>query len=75
MFLRPGFMFYTEIPGEELLPDTDALKNALTDEKRKYILVRGLEYRRVKKDYIPENTKEIQEIGDIFLLEKVNWNQ
>ena len=70
-FLRPGFMYYAGKAGTEMLPKTDALQNALQSAGHKYILVRGLEYRRVQKTMpIPDNVSTVKEISDIYLLEK-----
>lgn len=70
-FLRPGFMFYAGKPGKEMLPQTNALADALQDGSHKYILVRGLEYRRVQKTMaIPANVQTVKEISDIYLLEQ-----
>ena len=70
-FLRPGFMYYAGKPGVEMLPQTDALLNAWNDGSHKYILVRGLEYRRVlKTNPLPANVQTVKEISDIYLLEQ-----
>lgn len=70
-FLRPGFMYYAGKPGIEMLPKTGALAEALRSGQHKYILVRGLEYRRVlKTKQIPTNVHTIKEISDIYLLEQ-----
>lgn len=70
-FLRPGFMYYAGKPGTEMLPQTDALQNAWSDGSHKYILVRGLEYRRVlKTNQLPANVQTVKEISDIYLLEQ-----
>ena len=70
-FLRPGFMYYAGKPGIEMLPKTGALSEALRNGQHKYILVRGLEYRRVQKTkQIPTNVTTVKEISDIYLLEQ-----
>ena len=70
-FLRPGFMYYAGKPGIEMLPKTGALSEALRNGQHKYILVRGLEYRRVQKTkQIPTNVTTVEEISDIYLLEQ-----
>lgn len=70
-FLRPGFMYYAGKPGVEMVPKTGALAEALRDGQRKYILVRGLEYRRVlKTKQIPTNVQTIKVTSDIYLLEQ-----
>ncbi len=69
-FLRPGFMYYTGIAGEEMLPKTDALAKALNDAQPKYIVVRGLEYRRLKNSENIANVRIVKENADIFILEK-----
>ena len=70
-FLRPGFMYYAGKPGIEMIPKTDALKNALAEGGHKYILVRGLEYRRVQKEQpVPANVQTVTEVADIYLLEQ-----
>ena len=70
-FLRPGFMYYAGKPGIEMLPKTGALAEALRSGQHKYILVRGLEYRRVLKTrQITTNVHTIKEISDIYLLEQ-----
>lgn len=70
-FLRPGFMYYAGKPGIEMLPKTGAFADALRDPQHKYILVRGLEYRRLQKtNAVPSNLTEVKEIADIYLLEQ-----
>lgn len=70
-FLRPGFMYYADESGIEIVPQTNAFAEALIDGKDKYILVRGLEYRRVQKTVqIPSNVRTVKEISDIYLLEQ-----
>ena len=70
-FLRPGFMYYAGKPGIEMIPQTGALTDALRDGSKKYLLVRGLEYRRVQKaGPLPNNVRTVKEISDIYLLEQ-----
>ena len=69
-FLRPGFMYYTGVPGEEVKPKSGDLARVLNDPGQKYRLVRGLELRRLKDNDKLQNLNEIKEIGDIYLLEK-----
>ncbi len=70
-FLRPGFMYYAHRHGKEMLPQTGAFAEALRDGSHKYIVVRGLEYRRLLKvQAAPANLKVVKEEGDIFLLEQ-----
>lgn len=70
-FLRPGFMYYSGKAGIEMLPKTGALAEALRSGEHKYILVRGLEYRRVQKTkQVPTNIEVVKELGDIYLLEQ-----
>ena len=69
-FLRPGFMYYTGAPGEEVKPKSGDLARVLNDPGQKYLLVRGLELRRLKDKDKLQNLNEIKEIGDIYLLEK-----
>ena len=70
-FLRPGFMYYAGKAGIEMIPKTGALPEALRNGQHKYILVRGLEYRRVlKTNQIPTNVETVKEISDIYLLEQ-----
>ena len=70
-FLRPGFMYYSRTAGVEMIPQTGALPEALRNGQHKYILVRGLEYRRVQKTkQVPTNVETIKEISDIYLLEQ-----
>lgn len=70
-FLRPGFMYYTGKPGIEMLPQTGALSEALRNAEHKYILVRGLEYRRITKtQQVPTNVTVVKELADIYLLEQ-----
>ncbi len=69
-FLRPGFMYYSGKPGVKIEPKSGDLVAALNDAQKKYILVRGLELRRLKGlEEIP-NIHEIKVIKDIYLLEK-----
>lgn len=70
-FLRPGFMYYAGKPGIEMIPKTNAMLEALQNGQSKYILVRGLEYRRVlKTGKLPANITTVQEVSDIYLLEQ-----
>lgn len=70
-FLRPGFMYYAEKPGVEMIPKTKAFAEALETDEHKYFLVRGLEYRRLLKNQEkPANLQEVAEIADIYLLEQ-----
>ena len=69
-FLRPGFMYYTGTLGEEVKPKSGDLTKVLNDPGQKYVLVRGLELRRLKDKDKLQNLNEIKEIGDIYLLEK-----
>ena len=69
-FLRPGFMYYTGAPGEEVKPKSGDLARVLNDPGQKYVLVRGLELRRLKDKDKLQKLNEIKEIGDIYLLEK-----
>lgn len=69
-FLRPGFMYYSGEPGIEVKPKSGDLDAVLNDSQPKYILVRGLEYRRLKNKEQIKNFSEIKEIDDIYLLEK-----
>lgn len=70
-FLRPGFMYYVGKAGIEMVPKTSAFNDAIRNGEAKYILVRGLEYRRLQKTGV--NTSElttVAEISDIYLLEQ-----
>ena len=69
-FLRPGFMYYTGIAGEELLPKTDALQKAVTDATPKYIVVRRLEYKRLQNPEAIQNIRIVSEKDGIMILEK-----
>lgn len=69
-FLRPGMMFYGHRHGIEMVPQTDAFAKALKDGEHKFIIVRGLELRRLQKTQkLPENLATVKEQGDIYLLE------
>lgn len=70
-FLRPGMMYYAHRHGAELLPQTGAFVEALRDGSRKYIMVRGLEYRRLQKNNTSKyNLTVVKESSDIYLLEQ-----
>lgn len=70
-FLRPGFMYYSGTAGIEMLPKTGAFADAIRDGEEKYILVRGLELRRLRKaQTAPDNLQTIAEVSDIYLLEQ-----
>lgn len=70
-FLRPGMMFYGHRHGKEMVPQTGALAAALKDGEHKYIIVRGLELRRLQKiKALPDNLRTVKEQGDIYLLEQ-----
>ncbi|MCD7874058.1 MAG: glycosyltransferase family 39 protein [Acidaminococcaceae bacterium] len=70
-FLRPGFMYYTGEPGLEVKPKSNDLAAALNAPNTKYILVRGLELRRLKDQNKLQHLNEITELGDIYLLENI----
>lgn len=46
-FLRPGFMYYAHVPGIEMKPETTDFADLFKASGSKYIVVRGLEYRRL----------------------------
>lgn len=69
-FLHPGFMYYSGVPGTEVKPKTTDLTQTLNDPQQKYVLVRGLELRRLKNQDQVQNLREVKVIGDIYLLEK-----
>ena len=56
-FLRPGMMYYSHRHGKEMLPQPGAFAEALRDGSRKYIMVRGLEYRRLQKNNVKRRIK------------------
>jgi 4-amino-4-deoxy-L-arabinose transferase-like glycosyltransferase len=70
--LRPGFMYYTHIPGEELKAESgDTPTPTITAKSaNNYIIVRGLEYRRWD-DTMKSNVQEIYTTGDIYLLNQM----
>jgi len=63
-------MYYTGIAGEEMLPKTDALKNAVTDVAPKYIVVRRLEFKRLQNPEAVQNLRIVKEKDGIMILEK-----
>lgn len=70
-FLRPGFMYYSGTAGIEMLPKTGAFADAIRNGEEKYILVRGLELRRLRKaQATPDNLQIVAEFSDIYLLEQ-----
>lgn len=69
-YLRAGFLYYTGIKSKEIIPETEDLSKALNDSERKYVIVRGLEYRRLNDADKIKNTKVLAEKSDIFLIEK-----
>ena len=69
-FLRPGFMYYTGIAGEEMLPKTDALQKAVSDAAPKYIVVRRLEFKRLQNPEAIQNLRIVKEKDGIMILEK-----
>lgn len=69
-FLRPGFMYYTGIAGEELLPKTDALQKAVSDNTPKYVVVRRLEFKRLQNPEAIQNLRIVKEKDAIMILEK-----
>ncbi|HIU64523.1 MAG TPA: glycosyltransferase family 39 protein [Candidatus Avacidaminococcus intestinavium] len=66
-FLRPGFMYYTELPGEELRPDTQDFSALFKVQRTRYVVVRGLEYRRLR-DVDNSRMQTIYLKDDIYLL-------
>lgn len=69
-FLRPGFMYYNGEPGNEIIPNSKDLSQAINDPQQKYILIRGLELRRLKNNEEVQKLREVKIIDDIYLLEK-----
>ena len=69
-FLRPGFMYYTGIAGEEMLPKTDALQKAVSDNTPKYVVVRRLEFKRLQNPEAIQNLRIVKEKDGIMILEK-----
>ncbi|NLH46191.1 MAG: glycosyltransferase family 39 protein, partial [Acholeplasmataceae bacterium] len=43
-FLRPGFMYYANVPGVEMKPETSDFADLFKTGGTKFIVVRGLEY-------------------------------
>lgn len=43
-FLRPGFMYYTHVPGEEIKPGTNDIDKVTAVPENKYLVVQGSEY-------------------------------
>ncbi len=66
-FLRPGFMYYTHVPGEEMKPKTNDIEKVMAVPQNKYLVVRGLEY-RTWDDNIKNGLQEIYSTGDLYLL-------
>jgi len=69
-FLRPGFMYYTRIPGEELKPGIEDTFDFPHIAGNSYIIVRGLEYRRWDLA-TTNNVEEIYNTGDIYILKQI----
>lgn len=70
-FLRPGVMFYGHRHGKEMVPQTGAFAEALKDGEHKFIIVRGLEYRRLQRaQQLPSSLTVVKEQSDIYLLEQ-----
>ena len=69
-FLRPGFMYYTGIAGEEMLPKTYALQKAVSDNTPKYVVVRRLEFKRLQNPEAIQNLRIVKEKDGIMILEK-----
>ena len=69
-FLRPGFMYYTHIPGEELKPGVGDAYTIPENSINNYIIVRGLEYRRWDET-MSGKVQEIYNTGDIYLLHQI----
>lgn len=65
-FLRPGFMFYSQEPGVEIKPGSTDFKDLLTTKESKYIIIRGLEYRRLKNTET-SMLKQIYNANDIYI--------
>lgn len=68
-FLRPGFMFYTNEPGVELLPKSQEALEPISKANDCYVLVRGLELKRWDAK-LRDETKVIFSKDDIYILEK-----
>jgi len=69
-FLRPGFMYYTHIPGEELKPGVGDAYTIPENSANNYIIVRGLEYRRWDGT-MADKVQEIYNTGDIYLFRQI----
>ena len=65
-------MYYTGTPGEEVKPKSGDLTKVLNDPGQKYVLVRGLELRRLKDKDKLQNLNEIKEIGDTYMLIEIS---
>lgn len=48
-FLHPGFTFYTDIYGNEILTDEDLI-DTINNNKKAYILIRQLEYKKLSNN-------------------------
>lgn len=69
-FLRPGFMFYARQPGVEMKPETSDFADLFKSKEAKYVVVRGLEYRRLK-NFDSKALQQVYENDDIYIF-KVN---
>jgi len=65
-------MYYTGAPGEEVKPKSGDLARVLNDPGQKYVLVRGLELRRLKDKDKLQKLNEIKEIGDTYMLIEIS---
>ena len=71
-FLRPGFKYYSDTNGIELLPRTEAFRKTLASEGHVYIMIRRMEINRDVKQNgpLPNNVTVIKEHEGIVLLKK-----
>ncbi|MPL60454.1 Undecaprenyl phosphate-alpha-4-amino-4-deoxy-L-arabinose arabinosyl transferase [bioreactor metagenome] len=67
-FLRPGFAFYTDFYGKELL-NADQFSKTIVESKRAYFVVRELDYNRLS-DVERQQVKIVAKIADKMLLLK-----
>jgi 4-amino-4-deoxy-L-arabinose transferase-like glycosyltransferase len=67
-FIRPGFMFYTHIPGIEVTTAIDkSIETIKNDSRPKYAVMRRSLYNRAKEDMNATNWKAIAETKEICI--------
>ena len=69
-FLRLALCITPVLPVKKMLPKTDALQKAVSDNTPKYVVVRRLEFKRLQNPEAIQNLRIVKEKDGIMILEK-----